>query len=86
MIFEPWEESFGATLRGMPIAALVLFAFEVGRDYQYWFDKVQSLNEGGRGMTHIPFPDKKYGIIYADPPWAIPTRDAEARQRSIIRV
>ena len=33
-------------------------------------------------MTYIPFPDKKYSVIYADPPWSFKTWSAKGRGRS----
>ena len=34
-------------------------------------------------MTHIPFPDKKYDIIYADPAWDIPARAVSRGHKTI---
>ena len=31
-------------------------------------------------MTQIPFPDKKYDVIYADPPWKYPARAFSRRE------
>ncbi len=31
----------------------------------------------------IPFPDKKYDIVYADPPWKAPTKECIAKKSTI---
>ena len=35
-----------------------------------------------RGFSLIPFPDKKYNIIYADPPWSFKTYSDKGKDRS----
>ena len=34
-------------------------------------------------MEQIPFPNKKYQIIYADPPWEAPTKECIAKKSTI---